>query len=79
MQPANNAHKEEESKSGSQKHFTATDITGPLAGSGEDTQAAREEAMEDIEQDPDLNNKKPFKDLDEGEAARVGAKDKDNT
>lgn len=78
MQQASNENKAGESKSGAQKRFDATDTAGQLAGSGGDTQSARKEAMEDIEQDPELNNKEPFKDLDEGEAARMGTGKMDN-
>jgi len=78
MQQANNKNGTKDRKSGDQKSFGAADNTGRLASDSGDTKAAREEAMEDIEHDPDLNNQEPFKDLDEGEAARMGANDKDN-
>lgn len=35
-------------------------------------ESAREEAMEDIDQDPDLSIHSPNDDLDEGESARLG-------
>ena len=78
MQGANNKNDAQDRKSGDQKSFDGADNTGRSAGSSQDTKAPREEAMEDIEQDPDLNNQEPFKDLDEGEAARMGVKDKDS-
>lgn len=77
MQQANNKNGAKDRKSDEQKNFGSTDNTGSLTGDSQDTKAAREEAMEDIEHDPDLNNQEPFKDLDEGEAARIGANDKD--
>jgi len=78
MQQANNKNGAKDRKSGDKKNFGAADNAGRLASDSKDTKAAREEAMEDIEQDPDLNNQEPFKDLDEGEAARMGANEKDN-
>ena len=38
----------------------------------EQTQAAHEEAMEDMEADPELSAHSPNDDLDEGETARLG-------
>lgn len=43
-----------------------------LSGKKDVTDDAREEAMGDIEQDPDLSMRSPNDDLDEGETARLG-------
>ncbi|HEX2533484.1 MAG TPA: hypothetical protein VHK69_07105 [Chitinophagaceae bacterium] len=43
-----------------------------LTGKRDDTDAAREEAFGDIEQDADLSIHSPNDDLDEGETARLG-------
>lgn len=50
---------------------TETD-TDRLSGKRNDTDNAREEAMEDIEKDADLNLHSPNDELDEGETARIG-------
>ena len=44
----------------------------PLSGRKDVTDAAREEAFGDIDQDPDLSFHHPNDDLDEGETARLG-------
>ncbi|HZF65778.1 MAG TPA: hypothetical protein VEZ55_14890 [Chitinophagaceae bacterium] len=44
----------------------------PLTGKPNNADAAREEAMGDIEQDADLSIHSPNDDLDEGETARLG-------
>jgi hypothetical protein len=43
-----------------------------LSGKRDVTDNAREEAMEDIEEDPDLSIHSPNDDLDEGEIASLG-------
>jgi len=43
-----------------------------LSGKRDVTDNAREEAMGDIEEDPDLSIHSPNDDLDEGETARLG-------
>lgn len=75
MQQANDRSEAKDRKSDAQERLEAADNAGRFAGNNQDAKAAREEAMEDIEHDPDLSNDDPFRDLDEGEAARVGAKD----
>ena len=77
MQQANDRNESKNRKSEAQKHFDAADNAGRFAGNEQDAKAARQEAMEDIESDPDLNNDDPFRDLDEGEAARAEAGEKE--
>ena len=73
MQQENDRNEDKNRKSEAQKRFDAADNAGRFAGNNQDANAARQEAMEDIEHDPDLNNDDPFRDMDEGEAARAGA------
>lgn len=43
-----------------------------LSGKDDSVEQARDEALDDIEQDPDLSIHHPNDDLDEGETARLG-------
>ena len=72
MQQANDRNESKDRKSEAQKRFDAADNAGRFSGNDQDAKTAREDALEDIEHDPDLTNNDPFRDLDEGEAARVG-------
>ena len=58
-----------------QNRSDTTTNDNPLSGKRDVTDDAREEAIGDIEDDPDLSLHSPNDDLDEGETARLG-KDK---
>lgn len=62
----------ERDKKDPKKHTTQTENTGKLSGKRDVNDSAREEAMGDIEKDPDLSIHSPNDDLDEGETARLG-------
>jgi hypothetical protein len=65
--PAKNNH--EESAKGKHEHPLRQEISEK---DREIAESAREEAMDDIDQDPDLSVHSPNDDLDEGESARLG-------
>lgn len=50
----------------------AQDKNNLVSKTNDNIDNAREEAQEDIEQDPDLSIHSPNDDLDEGETARLG-------
>ena len=59
-------------KKNDQNHSDISNNENDLSGKKNVTAKAREEAMEDIDEDPDFGSHSPEDDLDEGETARLG-------
>jgi len=61
-----------ENNSNDEKHHSTIEKNDAFAGKKNVISNAREEAMDDIEEDADLSIHSPNDDLDEGETARLG-------
>ena len=59
-------------KSNEDNNFQNTRDLKTLTGKDDAVELARDEALDDIEEDPDLSVHHPNDDLDEGETARLG-------
>ena len=62
----------DERRNNDQKRSNNPDNNNKFSGKKDVTDNAREEALEDIEEDADLSIHSPNDDLDEGETARLG-------